>query len=132
MRIKRLGRVVVVGLALVVMAAAWPAPGGGAKIPQVPKVPNLPKVPKVTAYPVTIDVAGFVEFEWTWDDRQECIPGYAKTVSEEFVFELGKPRRTSVNVVGGAVTMPFAIGGEAKLKAKAGGFQTSNSAHRPL
>jgi hypothetical protein len=100
--------------------AGWPATSGGVKIP------DLPKVPKVTSYPVTIDTAGYVDFEWTWDNQQTCIPGYAKTVSEELSFELGRPRRSVVNVVGGAVSMPFAIGGEAKLKAKAGGFKTTN------
>lgn len=80
----------------------------------------------MTAYPVTVDAAGYVDFAWTWDNRQDCIPGYAKSVSEELSFEFGKPVRTAVNVVGGTVTMPFALGGEAKLKATAGGFQTSN------
>lgn len=100
--------------------AAWPATSEGVKLP------HLPKVPKVTSYPVTIDVAGYLDFDWTWDDQATCIPGYAKTVSEELSFEFGKPRHTVVNVIGGAVTMPFAIGGEAKLKAKAGGFNTTN------
>ena len=109
-------------LALVAVAA-WPAAGGGAKIP---KIPHLPKVPKFTAYPVTVDAAGFVDFEWTWDDRQDCIPSYAKTVTEELSFEFGKPVRTEVNIVGGAVTMPFATGGKAKLKAKASGFHEKN------
>lgn len=117
MPIRSFAAVVVTAIAAV---AAWPAAGGSAQIPQ------LPKVPKATAYPVSIDVAGYVDFNWTWDSRQTCIPGYAKTVSEELSFELGKPRRSIVNVVGGAVSMPFAIGGEAKLKATVGGFQTTN------
>ncbi len=100
--------------------AALPVAGGGAQIP------HLPKLPKATAYPVTIDVAGYVDFNWTWDSQQKCIPGYAKTVSEELSFELGKPRRSVLNVVGGAVSMPFAIGGEAKSKATVDGFQTTN------
>lgn len=100
--------------------ALWPASGAGFKIP------DLPKTPKVTSYPITIDAAGYVDFEWTWDNRQPCIPGYAKTVSEELSFELGRPRRTVVNAVGGAVSTPFAIGGEAKLKTKLSGYQTSN------
>lgn len=107
-------------LTAIAALAAWPAADGGARIP------NLPKVPKVTGYPVTIDVAGYVDFNWTWDSQQTCIPGYAKTVSEELSFELGKPRRSVVNVVGGAVSMPFAIGGEAKLKATVDGFRTTN------
>jgi hypothetical protein len=100
--------------------ALWPAAGAGLKIP------DLPKAPKVTTYPVTIDAAGYVDFEWTWDNRQDCIPGYAKTVSEELSFELGRPRRTVVNAVGGMVSTPFAIGGEAKVKTKLSGYQTSN------
>jgi hypothetical protein len=100
--------------------AAWPAAGGGAQIPQ------LPKVPKFTSYPITIDAAGYVDFNWTWDSQETCIPGYAKTVSEELSFELGKPRRTVVNAVGGAVTMPFALGGEATTKATVAGFHTTN------
>jgi hypothetical protein len=111
---------------LLVAVAVWPAAGGGAKVPNIPNIPGVPKVPKFTSYPVTIDAAGFVDFEWTWDDRQACIPSYAKTVSEELSFEFGRPVRTSVHVVGGAVSMPFAIGGEAKLKAKASGFQENN------
>jgi hypothetical protein len=90
------------------------------------KIPNLPKVPKVSSYPATIDAAGYVDFEWTYDDRQPCIPGFAKTVSEELSFELGSPRRTTVNAIGGAVSTPFAIGGEAKVKTKLGGYHTSN------
>lgn len=100
--------------------AAWPASSEGVKIPK------LPKVPKFTTYPVTIDVAGYLDFEWTWDNRDTCYPGYAKTVTEELSFELGRPQRSVINIVGGAVTMPYAIGGEAKLNAKAGGFQTTN------
>jgi hypothetical protein len=83
-------------------------------------------VPKFTSYPVTIDAAGYVDFNWTWDDQQVCIPGYSKTVSEELSFELGKPQRSVANVIGGAVSMPFAIGGEAKHKAAVGGFHTTN------
>jgi hypothetical protein len=116
-------------LLAVVAFAAWPASGGGAQVPRIPKIPNVPKVPKVpkfTSYPVTIDVAGYVDFNWTWDDRAPCIPGYSKTVSEEASFELGKPRRSTINAVGGAVTMPFAIGGEAKVKAVADGYHTTN------
>jgi hypothetical protein len=113
--------------ALVLVAvAAWPAAGGGAKIPKVPQIPGLPKVPKITSYPVTVDAAGYLDFEWTWDDTQPCIPGYAKTVSEELSFELGRPMRRAVQIVGGSVTMPFAIGGEAKTKAVLSGYQTSN------
>lgn len=100
--------------------AAWPAAGGGAPIP------HLPKVPKITSYPVTIDVAGYVDFNWTWDSQETCYPGYAKTVAEELSFELGKPRRSVVNVVGGAVAMPFAIGGEATSKVTADAFRTTN------
>lgn len=100
--------------------AAWPATSGAFKIP------TLPKVPKVTSYPVTVDTAGYVDFEWTWDNRQPCIPGYAKTVSEEFSFELGKPERGVAHLIGGAVDIPFVTGGEAKLKAKLGGYQTTN------
>ena len=112
-------------LAILVVAALaagalWPAAGAGLKIP------NLPKAPKVTSYPVTIDAAGYVDFEWTYDNRQPCIPGFAKTVSEELSFELGRPRRTVLNAVGGAVATPYAIGGEAKLKTKLSGYQTSN------
>jgi hypothetical protein len=115
-------------LAAVVVAAiaalgALPTAAGSA---QLPKIPQLPKVPKVISYPVTIDAAGYVDFNWTWDDQQVCIPGYSKTVSEELSFELGKPQRSVVNVIGGGVTMPFAIGGEAKHKATAGGFHTTN------
>ncbi len=75
---------------------------------------------------MTIDVAGYVDFNWTYDSTQTCIPGYAKTVSEELSFEFGKPQRSVVNIVGGSVSMPFAIGGQAKLKAKVDGFQTTN------
>lgn len=110
----------VVALVAIVAVAAWPAAGGGAGIP------NLPKVPKVTAYPVTIDVAGYVDFNWTWDSQEQCFPGYSKTVSEELSFELGKPRRSVVNVIGGAVSMPFAIGGFAKHKATVDGYRTTN------
>ena len=107
-------------LTAIAALAAWPAAGGGAQIP------HLPKAPKVTSYPVTIDVAGYVDFNWTWDNQQTCIPGYAKTVSEELSFELARPRRSVVNLVGGAVTMPFAIGGEATHKATAENFRTTN------
>jgi hypothetical protein len=106
--------------AALAIGALWPATGTGVKIP------NLPKVPKVTSYPVTIDAAGYLDFEWTFDNRQPCIPGIAKTVSEELSFELGRPRRTVVNAIGGAVSAPYAIGGEAKLKTKLSGYQTSN------
>jgi hypothetical protein len=114
-------------MALVLVGVAvWPAAGGGAKVPKVPQIPNLPKVPKITGYPVTVDAAGYLDFEWTWDDTQPCIPGYAKTVSEELSFELGRPVRRAVQIVGGSVMMPFAIGGEAKTKADLSGYQTSN------
>lgn len=120
MPIRSFAAVVVTSIAAL---AAWPTAGGGA---QVPRIPHLPKVPKITSYPVTIDAAGYVDFNWTWDSQQTCVPGYAKTVSEELSFELGRPRRTAVNIVGGAVTMPFAIGGEAKSKATVSGFRTTN------
>ncbi len=107
--------------AFVILAVAvWPATGSGFKIPK------LPKTPKITSYPVTVDVAGYVDFEWTFDNRSDCYPGYAKSVTEELSFEFGRPVRTSVNVFDGAVTMPYATGGEAKVKVKAGGFQTTN------
>ncbi len=107
-------------LIAVVGLGVLPATGAGVNIP------NLPKLPKVTSYPVTVDAAGYLDFDWTWDSTQPCIPGYAKTVSEELSFELGRPQKRTVQIVGGAVTMPFAIGGEAKLKASLGGYQTSN------
>jgi hypothetical protein len=110
-------------VAAIAALAALPAAAGSA---QLPKIPQLPKVPKITSYPVTVDAAGYVDFNWTWDDQQVCIPGYSKTVSEELSFELGKPRRSVANVIGGNVSMPFAIGGEATHKATVGGFHTTN------
>ncbi|MGC1166843.1 MAG: hypothetical protein WA862_12110 [Solirubrobacterales bacterium] len=120
MSLRTFAAVVVTAIAAL---GALPSAAGSVTIPRIPK---LPKVPKIDSYPVTIDAAGYVDFNWTWDDQQACIPGYAKTVSEELSFELGKPRRAVVNIIGGAVTMPFAIGGEAKHKASVGGFQTTN------
>ena len=96
-----------------------PAAGGAQRT-------TLIKIPKVTTYPVSIDVAGYIDFDWTFDSRRPCIPGYAVTINEELSLELGKPRHSVVNVFGGDVTMPFAIGGQMKLKTIAKGFQTSN------
>jgi hypothetical protein len=84
------------------------------------------KIPKVTRYPVKVDVAGYVDLDWAWDSTRPCAPGYVKTVNEELSFELGKPRRSTVTVVNGKVTMPAAIGGQAKLKAALERFGTSN------
>jgi hypothetical protein len=109
-----------VALSTVVVVVALPASSAGVTIP------HLPKAPKFTSYPVTIDVAGYVDFKWTWDNRQHCVPGYAKTVNEELSFELGKPRRARVNIVEDAVAMNYATGGQAKVKATLGGFQTTN------
>jgi hypothetical protein len=113
-------------LGALVVLGALPAAGGGARIPNIPNIPQIPKVPKTTSYMASIDAAGYVEFKWTWDNRYDCVPGYAKTVEEDLSFELGKPQRRPLTVVNGSVIMPFAIGGEAKHKATLSGYQRSN------
>ncbi len=108
-------------LVSVALVAALPSASSGLKIPK------LPKVPKHTTYPVTIDVAGYVDFNWTFDNRQACVPGLAKNVAEEFSFEFGAPRRTTVNIIKDAVSIgSYVTGGQAKAKASLDGYQTTN------
>ncbi|MFN8217760.1 MAG: hypothetical protein U0R71_14295 [Solirubrobacterales bacterium] len=104
-----------------VAALALVAGGAGAV-----SIPKIPKAPKVVEYPVTIDVAGYLEYKWTVDGRSKCSPGYAKTIDEELSFELGKPRASKIAVVGGDVVMTPKTGGQAKLRATVSGFQTTN------
>ena len=102
--------------ALVLVAvAAWPAAGGAFKIPK------LPKTPKFTSYPITVDAAGYVDFEWTWDDRQAMHPRATRRRSaRNSPSSSASPCATGGQHRSAAPsTMPFAIGGEAKVKAKA-------------
>ncbi len=91
-----------------------------------PRARNLTIFRLARSYPVTVNVTGHVEYDWTWDSLRDCAPGYAKTVNEELSLNLGKPRRSVVSVIHDDVTMPAAIGGQAKLEADVSGFQTSN------
>ncbi|MBS1878338.1 MAG: hypothetical protein JST31_02385 [Actinobacteria bacterium] len=85
----------------------------------------LPKAPKVTQYPVTLDVVGYLDYTWTYDNREKCSLGYAKTVEEHFGFELGRPRPTKVSIVNGEV-MLFPVRGAASLETELKGWQTTN------
>lgn len=90
------------------------------------KPPRIPKIPKVTQYPITLDAAGYVEYRWTYDDREKCVPGYSKTVTEELTFELGRPRRARLQITGGTVVVFPVKGGQAALRTELSGFQTTN------
>ncbi|MBS1886634.1 MAG: hypothetical protein JSU06_05525 [Actinobacteria bacterium] len=85
----------------------------------------LPKAPKVTQYPVTLDVVGYLDYTWTYDNREKCSLGYAKTVEEHLGFELGRPRPTKVSIVNGEV-MLFPVFGSGTVETRLSGWQTTN------
>lgn len=104
-------------LAAALVLAAAPAAASAAK---------LPRMPKATAYPASIDVAGYVDFSWNYDDTKACAPGEDMAIDEELSFELSRPRRVVLQVIGGAVMTSFARGGTAKLKSGSRGYRTTN------
>jgi hypothetical protein len=103
-------------------------PGAGeARLPHIPK--GLPHFPKVKQYPATIDAAGYVELRWTYDELTPCLPTYAKTVEEEFSFELGRPRRVKVALVGGALVVHPVEGGSAVVASRLSNYKFNNYCH---
>jgi hypothetical protein len=112
---------VAVVFAAIAELAVLPAANGGTGGRE-----NLTIFRLTESYPVTVEVSGHVDFDWTWDSRRECAPGYAKTTDEELSLTLGKPRRSVVSIIDRRVTMPAAVGGQAKLEADVSGFDTTN------
>lgn len=105
-----------------VAAAALAFPAGGAAV----RIPKGIKTAKVLQYPVTVDVVGYIEHTWTWDNTEPCRPGYAKTIEEDLGFELGSPRAGKISIVNGTVMMGPVFGGDATLQTSLSNWRTTN------
>lgn len=106
--------------ALAATALALPVATGAVTIPKGVKTA------KVTRYPVAVDAVGYLDYTWTWDSTEPCVPGYAKTIEESLTFELGKPRAGTAQVVNGQVIVYPVKGGEATVQTELSGWRTTN------
>lgn len=97
-----------------------------AVLPAAATAARPPRAPRMTVYPASIDVAGWVDFSWNYDNTQQCQLGEDMAIDEELSFELARPRRVILQVIGGAVMTNFARGGTAKLKTRSRAYRTTN------
>jgi hypothetical protein len=107
-------------LALLVLAVAVPTAAG------LPKIPSIPKGADPVQYPVTIEAAGYVNYTWTYDTTEKCVPGYAYTVTEKLNFSSGGARRGKLAVVYGNAFTTAQRGGRWNLSVKLSDWEETN------
>jgi hypothetical protein len=114
-------RLLPIALCLLTVAAVVAPTAAG-----LPKIPGIPKGAEPVKYPVTIETGGYVTYTWTYDNRSECTPGYAKTVTEKFTFSSNGPRRAQMAVVYGKAFSTAPRGGNSELSVKLTDWQETN------
>lgn len=90
-------------------------------------IPKGVKTAKVTKYPVTVDTVGYLDYTWTYDSTEPCVPGFAKTIEESLTFEYGRPQVGGVQVTNGKVVLFPVAGGESNMQTELSGWQTTNN-----
>jgi hypothetical protein len=110
----------ILALSSLVALVVASGPGDAAAFPKLPK-----HVPYFVERQMDVSASGTITYRWTYDSTEKCVPGYAKTVEEEFSFDFPK-HRTKMEISHKILVSGALRGGSGKLEVRLGGWRTTN------